>query len=191
MSNPPKGLIYIEDFISNDESKDLMNFIDSQIWSTDITRRTQQYGFKYEYKTASVKEETTPIPKEFKFLNEKLEKYFPNGVDQIIINEYLQNDAIAKHVDATQFFGEVVASISLLVPIGMNFHEIQKKDEEKNPKFYQVLAPNSCVVLSEDARYKWQHEIPRSMTFILENGKKYKKPLDYRRVSITCRTMKK
>eukprot|EP01080_Neovahlkampfia_damariscottae_P002076 gene2076-1948_t len=196
----PNGLVYINDFITKEEASDLVKFIDTQVWSSDITRRTQQYGYKYDYKSSTASEKTLPIPKEFKQLMSKLEKFYGKGIDQIIINEYTQLQSIAKHVDRTDTFGEVVTSLSLLQPIGMKFHQLKEVSDKElfNSKtkrvaegitYYQVLQPNSLVVLTKDARYNWQHEIPKSNTFLLENGKKFKKGEDYRRISITCRTM--
>ncbi len=43
------GLIYIADFISTDEEKILLSNIDSQQWLSDLKRRVQHYGYKYDY----------------------------------------------------------------------------------------------------------------------------------------------
>ena len=45
------GLQYIPDYISASQEKYLIDIIDSQDWLTDISRRVQHYGYKYDYVT--------------------------------------------------------------------------------------------------------------------------------------------
>jgi len=49
-----KGLSYIPDFISHDEECALIEVIDQQPWLSDLKRRVQHYGYKYDYKARSV-----------------------------------------------------------------------------------------------------------------------------------------
>jgi alkylated DNA repair protein alkB family protein 8 len=68
------GLTYLDDFITNEEETRLVNYIDSMPWSTKISRRTQHYGFEYDYnsKTVSKETETPPIPKVFAEIIDRL-----------------------------------------------------------------------------------------------------------------------
>lgn len=197
-----QGLEYIKDFITSEESSKLIDFIDKQVWSKDLSRRTQHYGYKYDYSSSNTKEKAEKIPEEFLFLLDKLKEYFPNGTDQIIINEYLQSQGISKHIDKCDIFDDTLASISLLCPTEMKFYECEKIEEkilfskkkitrkETGVVHTQILEPNSLVLLSNEIRYHWKHEIQKNKTFTLTNGKKYKKESNYRRVSITFRKMK-
>lgn len=76
------GLEYISDYLSLQQSKDLLKQIDGKPWNTDLKRRVQHYGYKYNYKKqnidVSMKAEIIPD-----FL--RLFKNF----DQVIVNEYL------------------------------------------------------------------------------------------------------
>ncbi|MEY4902758.1 MAG: hypothetical protein RLZZ292_573 [Bacteroidota bacterium] len=49
-----EGLTYVPNFISSQEEKDLINHIDNEIWLTDLKRRVQHYGYKYDYKARRI-----------------------------------------------------------------------------------------------------------------------------------------
>jgi hypothetical protein len=48
------GLTYIPDFITPIQETKLLNIIDQQPWLTDLKRRVQHYGYKYDYKSRSI-----------------------------------------------------------------------------------------------------------------------------------------
>lgn len=198
----PDGLVYVPNFLTDEESLKLIKFIDKQDWSKDLSRRTQHYGYKYDYSSSDTKEKAQKIPEEFAETIEKLKEYFPNGIDQIIVNEYLVDQGISKHIDKTDIFEDTIASISLLCPTEMKFYECEKIEQdqldskkkisrkETGESHSEILEVNSLVVLSKDARYHWKHEIQKKKTFYMKS-RKYKKKDDYRRVSLTFRKMKK
>lgn len=43
------GLSYIPDYITASEETQLLEIIDAQPWLTDLKRRVQNYGYKYDY----------------------------------------------------------------------------------------------------------------------------------------------
>lgn len=171
------GLNYIKNFISEEEEEFLVKFIDSNLWDVSISRRTQHYGYLYSYKKKAMPEKTTPIPKEFDFLTKRLQDNFiiSEIPDQIIINEYLPGQGISKHTDNIFYFKDNVLSLSLLSDIEMVF---SRGSSDKN----LILQNRSLLQLTEDARYKWTHEIiPRKYDNFIERS---------RRISITFRKMK-
>ena len=46
--SPPLGLFYFPEFLSTNASDVLTAHVDSGPWLTDIARRVQHYGFKYD-----------------------------------------------------------------------------------------------------------------------------------------------
>ncbi len=48
------GLQYISSYISSEYAEELLKLIDSQNWNLDLKRRTQHYGYKYDYTARSV-----------------------------------------------------------------------------------------------------------------------------------------
>ena len=51
------------------------------------------------------------------------------------------------------------------------------------------LAPRSMLALSNEARTSWKHEIKPTASVILEDNTIYQKPENYRRLSLTYRTL--
>lgn len=175
----PPGLIYQEDFISEEVEKKLIEWIDKQPWNNSIKRRTQHYGYEYNYTQRVALQKTTPISGPLLELCEELTSIMKP--EQCIINEYTKSQGIAAHIDACTF-GPIICSISLGSPCNMIF----TKGDEKTSLY---LAPRSIVVLTKDARYKWKHEIRPTSSITLPEGREIKKLDDYRRISLTFRTM--
>ncbi len=183
------GLMYQPEFITKSEEEKLLNCINEAKWSTELRRRVQHYGWRYDYKKRQIDESMHlgPLPHwaqalAQKLVNEKLIKDLP---DQMIVNEYCCNQGIAAHIDAEGSFAEYVATISLLETWGMVFrhHDSEKKVEVP-------LERRSVAILSGDARYKWTHEIPKrdSEPVVGQDGKyKPEKKKRGRRISLTFR----
>jgi len=179
-TNQPDGLIYIDDFLSSEEEKSLVKFIDEQKWNTSISRRTQHYGYNYSYTGRDVTP-TTPIPPIFSSIRERLRSYFNCLPDQMIINEYKPGQGIAAHTDHIGNFGPVVVSISLLAPVEMEF------TRNSIATYPLILKPRSAVILTGESRYKWKHEIARRASDVID-GKIVQR---LRRISLTFRTVRK
>lgn len=147
----PSGLQITNLFLTDAEADALLTEIDNQEWSSDLIRRTQQYGYYYDYRRRRVESRAKPFPPQIQALAAKLDP-LPN---QCIVNEYTKGQSIAAHVDSLEF-GDVIVSISLCAPATMRF--TKRKDDA--PKVLDViLKPNSMVRMSGEARREWQHEI--------------------------------
>ena len=112
------GLQMVEDFITEDEEKELLELINGEEWSKSISRRTQHYGYVYNYRSKNAKQKGNPIP-EWKIL-EKVKKYIE--FEQVIINEYKPGQGIYWHIDAPSAFGDTIVSLSLGHTYNMSFH---------------------------------------------------------------------
>jgi alkylated DNA repair dioxygenase AlkB len=165
----PSGLSIIENFISPAEEMDLITYIDGQEWSNTLSRRVQHYGYEYGYKPPYSMTQTKPIPSNLML--------FDDTFNQVIVNEYMPEQGISAHTDNIKLFGNKIISVSLLSPVIMNF-------AYKNECFPVCLQPRSAVVLEDDARWKYTHEIPSRKSDMI-NGERIKRG---RRVSITFRT---
>jgi alkylated DNA repair protein alkB family protein 8 len=183
------GLTIIEDFISENEEKELLNYLDSNnSWKEEITaRRTQQFGYTYDYATLKISRSETEIPNEIQYFVSKMQElgfYENNSCEQIIVNEYTNDQGIGKHTDAP-CFGDTVASLSLSDPTIMLFHEYERK-KATGRVCAVTLKPRSLIVLQRDARYIWAHEIPKKQE-VEANGVTCIRSPDFRRVSVTFR----
>lgn len=156
------GLRYMPNFVSEKEQIKLISHIDSQIWSKDLKRRTQQYGYKYDYSKKKVNAFSFlgKIPYWLDFYCYKLVDagYFKSIPDQIIINEYLPGQGILKHIDNVEGFGDTIATLSL------NSTCIMQLENKRVDLCGDIpLAALSLLVMSHEARYDWFHSIPARM----------------------------
>lgn len=178
------GPTYISDFISAQQQDSLLSQIDQQPWLTDLKRRVQHYGYKYDYKARTVSNDAYlgPLPDCLSSLCKKLhdDGIFPSAPDQVIVNEYLLGQGISAHIDCVPCFADTIASLSLGSSCIMEFSD-PKTGEKKSI----VLAERSLIVLSGPARYEWQHAIPARKSDII-NGIKTDRA---RRVSLTFRNI--
>lgn len=172
------GLSYYCKFMNNETEAKIVAEIDKQPWNTDLSRRTQHYGYKYDYKDKNA-EYIGELPD---WLNSIVDMAIQSGVlssrpNQAIINEYLPGQGISPHTDA-KIFGNVICSISLGSNVIMEFSKGIEVREI-------LLRQKSIIVLENDARWSWKHSIPARKHDVVdgltcERG---------RRLSITFRTV--
>lgn len=152
------GLIYVSNFIDTKEVKSFIDLINAQTWLSDIKRRVQHYGYKYDYKARNIDYSMFigRLPNWMILLANRLyEKKYINAIpDQVIVNEYLPGQGIANHIDCEPCFGDTIISISLGCSCVMDFINIETKE-----KIEIMLESGSMVALRGDARYKWSHGI--------------------------------
>lgn len=150
------GLAYIANYIAPDEETRLLACINAEPWRSDLKRRVQHYGFRYDYKARAVTQDLAlgPMPS---WVMEYCDRLFREGTftalpDQVIVNEYMPGQGISAHIDCVPCFGETIASLSLSSSCVMDF----ARGDERVP---QLLAPRSLIVFRGDARYRWSHGI--------------------------------
>lgn len=178
------GLTYIPYFISAQEQNFLLSQIDHQPWLTDLKRRVQHYGYKYDYKARMVDNNAYlgPLPDWLSSLSKKLHDngIFPSVPDQVIVNEYLPGQGISAHIDCVPCFANTISSLSLRSSCIMDFSNPQTSEKKSI-----ALEERSLIVLSGPARYEWQHAIPARKSDIIDGIKTERA----RRVSLTFRNV--
>lgn len=159
------GLLYLPDYLNLTEQSELVSQIDAQEWETNLSRRVQQYGYRYNHR-ASVLETDNYLGSLPAFLETISERMVEDGLfslppNQVILNEYEPGQGIGKHIDSLTF-GPIVASLSLLSSVIM---ELKRGDEQVN----LVLTPGSLLVLRGMARNEWSHGITARKTDVIHN----------------------
>ena len=182
------GLVYVPEFITEAEEKRLLACIDRAEWSTDLQRRVQHYGWRYDYKQRQVDDSMRlgELPEWTRELAGRLvnEGFMKDPPDQVIVNEYRGKQGISRHIDQPHSFTEHVATISLIETWGMVFRRRDRKEKVEIP-----LERRSVAVMTGDARYKWTHEIPkRKYESLPDRQGKRRRVARGRRVSLTFRT---
>ena len=179
------GLLLYADFVSPEVEAKILAALELRPWITDIERRVQHFGYRYNYKARRIDEtmRVGDLPKWLTNLAARLVKlgYFEDAPDQVIVNEYYPGQGITAHVDCEPCFGDTVASLSLGSACFMGF---SRRDRGDRASIW--LEPRSLVVLKNDARYAWRHAIAKRM-FDVRNGERIPRG---RRVSLTFRKVK-
>lgn len=162
MSDLP-GLTYTAAYLTSNEQTQFLDQIDQQPWLTDLKRRVQHYGYRYDYKTRTILPDMFlgDLPAWLAPLAQRLhtDGYIAVVPDQVIINEYQPGQGIADHVDCLPCFGHTILSITLGSACVMNYTQI------RSGKVIPVLLePGSLVVMQGEARTHWKHGIPARKT---------------------------
>ena len=173
------GLVYVPEFITPQQEQELVTAIDSEDWDATWDRRRQPYGGTY----GPGSNDTPPIRDWGRALADRIhaERLCVRPFDHVLVNEYLPGQGIALHLDY-QPFDRTVASLSLLSPCVMEFRHAQDGRREA-----LLLERRSLLVLSDDARYQWQHGIARRKNDLWQ-GIKIPRA---RRLSVTYRSLKR
>lgn len=170
------GLLYIPDYILPEYEEELIKTIDTRSWNLELKRRTQHYGYKYDYSARFIDSSyyIGEIPDWIDKLCHRLysECIFMDKPDQVIINEYIPGQGIAPHIDCVQCFTDTICSLSLSSGCAMDL-------SNGNIKKSIYLDSRSLLILKGDARYKWKHEIKKRKN---DSGLKRQ-----RRISLTFR----
>ena len=150
------GLTYISSYISSEYEEKLLKLIDTQEWNLDLKRRTQHYGYKYDYIARSV-DSSYYLGEMPYWIDELCSKLHKNSIfiekpDQVIINEYRPGQGIASHIDCVPCFADTICSLSLESGciMDLSWGDIKRCIN---------LEPRSLLILKDDARYKWKHGI--------------------------------
>ena len=184
------GLKLIPQFLTEAEEREILSEIDRSDWSSELKRRVQHYGWRYDYKSRQVDPSMHigPLPG---WANKVAQRLLDSGhfgkdlPDQVIVNEYCESQGIAAHIDSPSSFSGTVAMISLLETWEMEFRK-----RRSNVKVTKKLERRSATILTVEARYDWTHEIPKRKTEpgAVKPGKKRASRIPrHRRISLTFR----
>ena len=176
----PEGLLYLEQFVSPEEERELLGVIEALDFR-ELTMRGQtakrtvrHFGLDYEYETGGAVP-GDPLPEGLVWLRDRaaaLIERDPKDLLQILVTRYPAGAGIGWHRDAPMF-GSKIPGVSLRAPARMRFQRTVRGERETAAV---ELAPRSAYVLSGKARWSWQHSIPAT------------KDLRY---SVTFRTLKR
>lgn len=158
--NLPAGLMLIEDVVTQEEEKLLLDSVDwSDVESTSSElkyRKVKHFGYEFKYGSNRVDPDApiTPIPDDYKFLQTLFKQHYPvpYEYDQLTINHYLPGQGIPPHIDTHSCFEDTILSLSLGSACIMDF----KRGDQKAAIY---LPPRSLLIMSDEARYAWSHGI--------------------------------
>ncbi len=179
------GLVYMPNFITEEEETELLQHINGEPWNEELKRRVQHYGWRYDYGKRRV-DGSMRLGELPSWANDLARKLVEKGLvpelpDQVIVNEYKGEQGIRAHIDQPESFAEHVATLSLQETWRMVFRRKGSKRKIEIP-----LERRSIAVLTGEARYVWTHEIPQRKRKC-RNGQPVERG---RRVSVTFRQVR-
>ena len=180
----PPGLEIHSGFISPEEEGALLAHAGRGLWNTEISRRTQQYGFRYSLKDASYEAAETgcALPA---WSAPVLGRVRGQGLSaavftQLSINEYQPGQGIALHTDREGPERDEVLILSLGSPCAMEFFQ-----PSGACSLEIMLWPRSLLLMRDEARHHWQHGIPRRKSDWVNNQRLPRG----RRISLSFRSL--
>ncbi len=152
------GLLIVKNFLTVRAQDELSASIDAGCWSSDLERRVQHFGYRYDYKARRVSSlmKATPLPEWGRSLVERIlaANIASQNFDQLIVNEYLPGQGIAPHIDSIPCFDNEIVSISLGSSCVMTF-----SNQRLEKKFDLLLEPGDLLLMRDKARREWRHQI--------------------------------
>ncbi|KAL7548368.1 hypothetical protein ACHAWF_011657 [Thalassiosira exigua] len=207
------GLRLIEDYVSEREEAVLMAALTGPHapWAPPqrtpsggrIQRRVQHFGYVFDYESADVlrrgeggsidgdgddRSACPPLP--------AMASSRVTRLNQLTINEYSTGQGIGSHVDTETAFDDELLVVTLNGGIVMEFRRVPERADAQDDgngrgdgdsdgaRKLLYLPPRSLLLLSGDARYKWEHMIVSRTTDTVD-GTVLPRRL---RVSLTLRT---
>ena len=156
------GAAIVADFITEREEERIIQRIEEAPWLSDLSRRVQHYGYRYDYRGTSEPVPATPFPHWATVIAERLRAHYAGVVPvQCIVNEYRPGQGIGMHADHADF-GPVVASLSLAAAWRMRFRprSVRPYRRDGAPGDEVAILPRrSVLVLRGAARTAWMHGI--------------------------------
>jgi len=153
------GLVLLTDFISSDEEEALLAAVYKEEWSHKLARRTQHYGYEYDYASHRLPRYIGALPE---WSDTLVDRLVDNCVfaatarpNQMIVNEYTPGQGISAHTDSHVFASPIV-SVSLGSPCIMKFSSTPHQPSQT----VDVLLPRrSALIMDDEARWNMRHEI--------------------------------
>ena len=160
----PEGLLYVPDFLTEDEERRLVAVFD-QLEFDEVRMRGQaakrtvvHFGYRYDYEAWRLTP-VGPLPSSLSDLRARagaLVDVEPELLAETLVTRYPPGAGIGWHRDAP-LFGPKVVGVSLLSVCSMRF---QRRAATVRTTHAIDLAPRSAYALTGAARWSWQHSIP-------------------------------
>ena len=158
------GAALVPDIVTEAEERRILLRISEAPWLTDLSRRVQHYGFRYDYRSrSSGRHAPAPaFPRWAEVVGDRLAPLFDGRLpQQCIVNEYRPGQGIGMHADHASF-GAIVVSVSLGAAWTMQFRPRNARPYVRDglaSDEVAVLPRRSALVLRGAARSAYMHGI--------------------------------
>jgi alkylated DNA repair dioxygenase AlkB len=162
------GLYYIPHYLTSEETQVCFQWITHsekfKAIESMISRKVVQYGYYYDRDGIKKIEDIPPFLLEL--MNKERVNYhlgvslIERPMEQLIINEYKPGQGIRYHTDHEEYFGPIIACVSIGSGIEINF--VKKGNDTERKSLY--VEEGSLYIMSSEARYDWKHGIEKKMS---------------------------
>ena len=98
------GAVLVPDLVTPAEEARILQRIAEAPWMTDLSRRVQHYGYRYDYRGSTRPAPAAPFPRWAALMTERLAPWFEGSVpEQCIVNESRPGQGIGMHADHRDF----------------------------------------------------------------------------------------
>lgn len=152
------GLTYCRAFLAPEDQTRILAEVDGRPWLTDLKRRVQHYGYKYDYRARKIDPSmyVGPLPPFALEVAQQLihQELIDEVPDQLIVNEYEPGQGITAHIDCAPCFKNTIVTVSLGSAYEMDFLSVESGEIRSI-----LLELGSALVMQDEARYQWMHRI--------------------------------
>ena len=169
MSIFDQGARLVPDIVTEAEEQRILLRIADAPWLTELSRRVQHYGYRYDYRARNSGQHLSApaFPRWASVIADRLRPLFDGRrPEQCIVNEYRPGQGIGMHADHASF-GPNVVSLSLAADWPMNFRPRSVRPYQRDGLASDevvALPRRSALVLRSQARSSWMHGIDPAAT---------------------------
>jgi alkylated DNA repair dioxygenase AlkB len=180
-TNYPPGFVYLPDFITADEEKELMQIIlqievhPMQFHGYTGKRKVASFGYDWSFEKQQLSK-GKDIPVAFDPILRKIAKQVgvkKEALAELLITEYPVGSVINWHRDAPPF--EIIAGLSLMADCTFRLRPHDKSKQSRSTTISFPVKPRSLYIIQGAARTDWEHSTA---------------PVKAVRYSLTLRTLK-
>ena len=157
-----EGAAIVPDIVTEAEERRILMRVADAPWLSDLSRRVQHYGYRYDYGRSGRHAPAPAFPRWAQVIGDRLRPLFDGELpEQCIVNEYRPGQGIGMHADHPSF-GPVVVSMSLAATWQMHFRPRSVRPYVRHglpSDEVAVLPRRSALVLRGAARNTHMHGI--------------------------------
>ena len=159
-----QGAAIVPDIVTETEERRILVRMADAPWLTDLSRRVQHYGYRYDYRQRGTgRHAPVPaFPRWATVIADRLQHFFDGALpEQCIVNEYRPGQGIGMHADHASF-GAIVVSLSLGAAWTMQFRPCAVRPYVRGglaSDQVALLPRRSALVLRGAARHRFMHGI--------------------------------
>ena len=147
---------YKENFVTEEEARNLMDFLSQENFQVEGSRKVSAYGERYHYKGSNGS--ANPIPDALSGLISKVKEHMAIDYDlnQVLVNKYDASDMLPAHSDNEGSIkpGSSIITVSLGSTGKIEFSHLKSDNKQE-----LTVEPRSLYAMSRDSQNHYKHQV--------------------------------